>query len=80
MYNMQFIAGTEISYSCFPCLILLIKKHLAKCITKNIATDICFNWLLTVAYTMLLTVSFRTILELFILAMELQKVLSHLMM
>lgn len=34
-YNIQFIAGVENNYSYFPCLILLIKKCLAKCITKK---------------------------------------------
>ena len=70
MYSVQFIAGVEINYSYFPCLILLIKKHLAKCITKNVSIEAWFCWLLKVTYTMLLIPNTRTIFMLSVLAVE----------
>lgn len=69
-YNIQFIAGVENNHSYFPYLILLIKKHLAKCITKNISIEDRFCWLLKVTYTMLLIANFRTIFMLSVLVME----------
>lgn len=69
-YNIQFIAGVENNYSYFPCLILLIKKRLAKCITKNISIEDRFCWLLKVTSIMLLITHFRTIFMLSVLVVE----------
>ena len=70
MYSVQFIASVEIKYSYFPCLIVLIKKHLAICSTKNVSIDAWFCWLLKITYTTPLMPNFRTIFMLPVLAVE----------
>lgn len=43
MYSLQFIAGVEINYFYFQCIILLIRKHLAICITKKCLLLLAFQ-------------------------------------